>query len=85
MAYAVAHDEATYDALLADYPRAYQPWLPVDEMILRSMSRSGAGEQEIAERLRALGGGRQLWSQHGVQVEYTDHRCVPAAACAPLA
>ena len=52
MAYAVAHDEATYEAVLADYPRAYQPWLPVDEMILRAMSRSGASEQEIAERLR---------------------------------
>ena len=51
MAYAVAHDEANYEAELADYPRAYQPWLPVDEMILRAMSRSGASEQEIAERL----------------------------------
>ena len=51
VANAVARDERTFEALLADYPRAFQPWLAVDEMILRSMSRSGASEQEIAERL----------------------------------
>lgn len=51
VAYAVARQGRTYEALLADFPRAFQPWLPVDEMVLRSMSRSGASEQEIAERL----------------------------------
>lgn len=51
VAYAVAHEGRTYEALLADYPRAFQPWLPVDEMVLRTMSRSGASEQDIADRL----------------------------------
>jgi hypothetical protein len=51
VAYAVAREDRTYEALLADYRRAFQPWLPVDEMVLRTMSRSGASEQEIAERL----------------------------------
>jgi DNA-binding CsgD family transcriptional regulator len=47
----IAHDDRTYEAVLTDFPRAYKPWLAVDEMILRAMSRSGASEQEIAERL----------------------------------
>lgn len=51
MAYLIAHDDEAYEAVLTDFPRAFKPWLPVDEMILRAMSRSGASEQEIAERL----------------------------------
>jgi hypothetical protein len=51
VAYLIAHDDEAYEAVLTDFPRAFKPWLPVDEMILRAMSRSGASEQEIAERL----------------------------------
>lgn len=51
VAYLIAHDDEAHEAVLTDFPRAYKPWLPVDEVILRAMSRSGASEQEIAERL----------------------------------
>lgn len=51
MAYSIANDGEAYEAVLTDFPRAYKPWLAVDEVILRAMSRSGASEQEIAERL----------------------------------
>ena len=51
MAYVIAHDDDAYETVLNDFPRAFKPWLPVDDMVLRAMSRSGASEQEIAERL----------------------------------
>ncbi len=34
------------------YPRAYQPWRPVDEMVLKALVHSRMGIDEIARRLR---------------------------------
>ena len=40
-----------FDAIKAAHPRAFEPWRPIDEAIVRAMIRSRAGAAEIAARL----------------------------------